>query len=337
MLMRWTPQGRENRPGETPDCISAASGSGNSMHGILLVDKPEGLTSNQVVRAVKKQVKPAKVGHSGTLDPAATGLMVVLIGAGTRALDYLNEHRKVYRLSVFLGEETDTDDKEGQVLRRGDASGITAAMIEHVLARYRGVLDQVPPRYSAVKKNGVALYRLARKGDFPDVPARKIEVFALEMTRWAPPILDLELICSKGTYARAIARDLGRDLDVGGRLERLRRISSGPFHVQDAISMDDVSHGGPELIRERLISLADALAHIPDLPVSPSEAARLMRGTGVTVPRGRFAAVNASAAAGRGLLKIVSGDRNLVILVRPQPKGADILIQPARVFNMGDD
>ena len=303
------------------------------MHGILLVDKPEGITSNEVVRIVRSRIRPAKVGHTGTLDPAATGLMVLLIGAGTRVLDYLDESRKRYLLTVQLGEETDTGDRDGTVIRKEDPSGINLAGIEEVLISYRGVLDQVPPHYSAIKKEGVPLYKLARKGIFPDLAPRVVEVFSLVATGWDPPLLELDLICSKGTYARALARDIGNDLGVGGRLERLRRTASGPFNVSDAMTLDQTTAGGAEAISSRIISLADALAHIPDLPVLPTEVRKLMQGAPVAVPRSRLSLASASADKPARLFKIVSGNGGILILVRPEPKGADVAIKPVKVFH----
>ena len=303
------------------------------MHGILLVDKPEGLTSHEVVRIVRNCIRPAKVGHSGTLDPAATGLMVLLIGAGTRVLDFLEESKKRYQLTVLLGEETDTGDRDGTVISKVDPSGISLAGIEEVLLGYRGVLDQVPPHYSAIKKEGVPLYKLARKGIFPDLSPRVVEVFSLVVTAWNSPFLELDMICSKGTYARALARDIGRDLGVGGRLESLRRISSGPFNVADAMTLDETTTGGSEAIAQRLISLSDALAHIPDLPVLPTEVRKLMRGAPVAVPRSRLSLAGSSADNPARLFKIVSGNGGILILVRPEPKGADVAIRPVKVFH----
>jgi len=303
------------------------------MHGILLIDKPEGITSNDVLRVIKKLLKPAKVGHSGTLDPAASGLMVVLIGAGTRALEYLDENRKTYELVVRLGEETDTGDRDGTVVRTGDASQLDLPRIQEVLDAYKGVLDQVPPHFSAIKKNGVPLYKLARKGVFPDLAPRKIEVFSLLVRNWEPPLLALELICSKGTYARSLARDMGRDLDVGGRLESLRRSGSGPFRVEDALRLDAIADGGREVIAQRLISLPRALSHIPDLQVTIAEVRRLMRGTEVIVPRARLQVADDPLAPQPRLYKIVSGNDGLVILVRPEPRGTEISLRPAKVFN----
>jgi tRNA pseudouridine55 synthase len=259
--------------------------------------------------------------------------MVLLIGAGTRVLDFLEESKKRYQLTVLLGEETDTGDRDGTVISKVDPSGISLAGIEEVLLGYRGVLDQVPPHYSAIKKEGVPLYKLARKGIFPDLSPRVVEVFSLVVTAWNSPFLELDMICSKGTYARALARDIGRDLGVGGRLESLRRISSGPFNVADAMTLDETTTGGSEAIAQRLISLSDALAHIPDLPVLPTEVRKLMRGAPVAVPRSRLSLAGSSADNPARLFKIVSGNGGILILVRPEPKGADVAIRPVKVFH----
>ena len=307
------------------------------MHGIVLVDKPEGITSNEVVQAVKRQVRPAKVGHTGTLDPAASGLVVIMIGAATKALDFLDESRKEYKLTIRLGEETDTDDRDGSVIGTGDPSGLTAEQIEEVLKGYRGVFDQVPPRFSAIKKNGVPLYKLARKGIIQEVPPRKVEVFLLTVTGWEPPLLGLEMLCSKGTYARALARDIGRDLGVGGRLDTLRRTASGPFKVDAALRLDEITIGGKKVIAQNLIDLAAALSHVPDVAALPFEIRRLIRGTPVVLPCSRFALLKGSADQTPRLCKIVSGEGNLVILMRPEPRGADIALRPVRVFKTWEE
>ena len=302
------------------------------MHGVLLVDKPEGISSAQAVGVVKKFVRPSKVGHTGTLDPAASGLLVLLIGVGTRALDYLNETRKKYSMRVKLGEETDTCDREGVIVSQGDPSDLTLDRIEDVLRNYRGVIDQAPPQYSAIKKNGVPLYKLARKGVEVEVPLRKVEVFSLTVTGWETPWLDLDLVCSKGTYARALARDIGRDLGVGGRLEQLTRTESGAFKLEDAVPLDEISFGGADLIRERLLSLSVALAHIPDLQVMMHELKRLMRGSPIRAPQSRLPSISATDGARQGLLKAASPDGSLIVLVRPQPTQTGVQLQPIKVF-----
>ena len=303
------------------------------MHGFLLVDKPEGVTSTDVVRVVKRLVKPVKVGHTGTLDPAATGLLVVMLGVATRALDYLDEHKKRYELKVKLGEETDTHDKEGEVTATADPSGVDLDRIEEVLTRYRGVIEQVPPHFSAVKKDGVPLYKLARKGVKVDAPPRKIEVFSLVITGWDSPFVNLELVCSKGGYARSLARDIGRDLEVGARLETLRRTESGAFNLSDAIPLEEVSEGGVSIITDRLIDLPTALSHIPTFRAMSEEIRKLMRGVQVRINRSRLIVESGAQRQSERLFKIVSPDNNTVILVRPKPGKGDISLQTVKVFN----
>jgi len=259
--------------------------------------------------------------------------VVVLIGSGTRTLDYLDERRKSYSLTIRLGEESDTCDRDGTVIRSEDASGIEVVQIAKALERYRGVIDQVPPHYSAIKKEGTPLYKLARKGVFPSLEPRKVEIFSLSLIRWNPPFLDLDLICSKGTYARSIARDIGRDLGVGGRLETLRRTAGGPFNVEDALTIEEIESGGTDIIAGNLIDLAQALSHIPDLLVSALELRRLMRGNSLAISRSRLPRSDSSFNGQERLLKIASGNGSIVILVRPEPKGAEIAIRPVKVFN----
>jgi tRNA pseudouridine55 synthase len=302
------------------------------MHGILLVDKPEGITSNGLVQLVKRLVRPAKVGHSGTLDSTASGLMVLLLGAGTRALEYLDESRKTYLMQVLFGEETDTGDREGNVIRTADASGITKEKIQQALLSQQGVIDQVPPHFSALKQKGVRLYKLARKGVFPELAPRKVEIFSLELLKWDPPFLDLEMVCSKGTYARALARDLGQELEVGARLEKLRRTASGPFRVENALTVEQMLSGGSKTISKHTLSISSALAHIPDVQLQPAEIRKLTCGSGIGLPRGRLPAAGVSENHISRLFKTVSGNEDLVILLRPEPKGPDIFLRPVKVF-----
>lgn len=307
------------------------------MHGLLLVDKPTGITSHDVVRIVRRMVKPAKVGHTGSLDPAASGLIVIMVGAATRALDYLDETRKEYRLSVRLGEETDTDDVEGAVIKTSDISHLSLLKIEEALAPFRGVIDQTPPLYSAVKKNGTPMYKLARKGLKPELQPRKVEIFALNLIAWAPPLLSLEMACSRGTYARSIARDLGRALSVGGRLESLVRTSGGSFRLEDAVTVTELMAGESELIRERLIPIAEAFGHIPDIIVQPHELRKLIRGVPARVSLASVKAVRPSDPNVPRLMKMVSKDGSLVILVRPEAAGAEVSLLPMRVFKAWDE
>ncbi len=194
-------------------------------------------------------------------------------------------------------------------------------------------MDQIPPHYSAIKKDGVPLYRLARKGIFPEISSRKIEIFSLELESWASPLLELDMVCSKGTYARAIARDLGNDLGVGGRLERLRRTASGSFLIENAMSADAIDEGGARAVEERLISLPAALAHIPDLRLLPAETRRLMQGSQITLPRNRIPITGPTDAGPARMFKVVSAAGNLVILVKISAGERDVSVRPVRVFN----
>ncbi len=178
------------------------------------------------------------------------------------------------------------------------------------------------------------LYKLARKGVFPELQPRKVEIFLLELLKWEPPLLDLELVCSKGTYARSVARDVGQELSVGGRLEGLRRTASGPFTLENALTVEQIISGGAKTIVENLISISSALSHIPGLQLQPQEIKKLMCGADVVLPRNRIPMTNSGEEHASRLFKIVSGRDDLLILVRPEPKGPDISFRPVRVFNM---
>jgi tRNA pseudouridine55 synthase len=298
------------------------------MHGILLIDKPGGISSGDVVKSVKRLTKPFKVGHSGTLDPSATGLLVVLIGSATRILDYLDENPKGYLMSVLLGEETDTCDKEGQIIGGSDASGITKDIIVSSLEQFSGVIDQVPPHFSAIKKNGVPLYKLARKGIYPELSSRKIEIFALNLLDWDPPFLSLSLSCSKGTYARSVARDLGRKLGVGGRLEALRRIQNGQFNVADSVKLDQILEGGLDKIQAQLMSVQDALRHIPTVLVPHSDFQKLSTGVSIRLPGTTF------PRQPELVYKIFSSDESKMILIALEQKQLQISVKPIKVIDL---
>ncbi len=307
------------------------------MNGIVLVDKPEGLTSNSVVGEIKRLVKPAKVGHTGTLDPAASGLLVITIGAATRTLDFLDETPKTYKMGVILGEESDTGDKEGNIVKKGDSSSITMTQIEEITNTYLGVSDQAPPHYAAIKVGGEPLYKLARKGVFPEVPPRAIEIFELKIESWAPPLLNMEVVCSKGTYARAIARDIGNDLGVGGRLETLMRTRAGRYALNNSVTMDGIADKGLDIIRQSLIPIDKALDHIPEFPVTPPEMKRLVKGAAIMVTRVRFANAKIKAEEHKSfnqrLFRAASKDGSVVMLLKPAPKGSDVELRPTRVFH----
>lgn len=210
------------------------------MHGILNVDKPEGITSMDVVRRVKRASAQKRVGHGGTLDPIAMGVIPICIGQATRMMEYLIEGTKEYRGEVALGEATDTYDAVGEVTSRSDASQITLEEVRHALESFAGEIDQVPPMFSALKRQGKRLYDLARAGIEVDRSPRKVKVTSIRIVDWAPPSVTLEVKCGRGFYMRSLAHDLGNALGCGGHLKALTRTRSGPFELSDALSLDDV-------------------------------------------------------------------------------------------------
>jgi tRNA pseudouridine55 synthase len=205
---------------------------------MLNVDKPEGITSMDVLRRIKRASGQKRVGHGGTLDPFATGVIPVCFGQATRMMEYLIDGTRVYRAVVELGVETDTYDSQGAVTSRADASGITRQDLEVALAGFMGVIEQVPPMYSALKREGKRLYELARAGIEVDRKARRVEVFDIDFKDWSTPQLDIEVHCGRGFYVRSLAYDLGRLLGCGGHLKSLVRLRSGPFDLSEALSLE---------------------------------------------------------------------------------------------------
>ncbi|MFN2114612.1 MAG: tRNA pseudouridine(55) synthase TruB [Anaerolineae bacterium] len=208
--------------------------------GILNIDKPAGRTSHDVVQAVRRAAEARRVGHAGTLDPMATGVLVVCLGSATRVVTEIQDGWKSYHARVRLGVETTTYDAEGEIVATTDPTGITRAAAAAALERFRGEIDQVPPMYSALKHDGERLYRLARKGIEVQREPRSVTVHDLDLTHWEPPDVELAMVVSKGTYVRSLAHDLGAALGVGAHLAALRRTAVGRFTVDEATPLDTV-------------------------------------------------------------------------------------------------
>lgn len=208
--------------------------------GILLVDKPATWTSFDVVNFIRSRFNIPKVGHCGTLDPAATGLLVLVLGKFTRISGALSGADKVYEATLTLGVETDTEDMDGNIIRQSDYSQVTEEALREVISSFRGQSMQIPPMVSALKKDGKKLYELARKGVEVEREARPIEIYAVEPTRIALPECDFTVHCSKGTYVRTLASDIGKKLGCGAVLSGLRRTRSGKFAIEDALTLDQL-------------------------------------------------------------------------------------------------
>ena len=205
---------------------------------VLVVDKPAGITSFGVVHRIKKWTGCRKVGHAGTLDPMATGVLLVCTGPATKRVSELMELEKEYEGTVELGMTTETDDAEGKVTGRCDVPPFSREDILAILEGFQGFIDQIPPMYSAIKKNGSRLYRLARRGMVVPRDPRKVTIHEINLLDWKPPFLSVRVRCSKGTYIRALARDIGERCGTGGYLKTLRRTRLGPYRADDAYTLE---------------------------------------------------------------------------------------------------
>jgi tRNA pseudouridine55 synthase len=205
--------------------------------GVLNIDKPDGLSSHDVVNRIRRLTGIRKVGHTGTLDPLATGVLVICVGRATRLAEYVSGQPKNYLANILLGQETDTYDQEGRIIAQNPVS-VTKAELEAALLQFHGEIQQIPPMYSAIKVEGQPLYKHARKGEVFDLKARTVHIECLEILHWQTPHLGLHIECSSGTYIRSIAHDLGQILGCGGVLSSLRRTAVGRFQIDDAAPLN---------------------------------------------------------------------------------------------------
>jgi tRNA pseudouridine55 synthase len=229
------------------------------MDGILNINKPLGKTSFSVVSMVKRLSGERRVGHAGTLDPAASGVLPVGLGQGTRVIEFLLDAPKVYRAEIEFGLVTDTDDATGSIISRGDPSGISQEQLLSALNSFCGLIPQTPPMYSAVKHHGQPLYKLARSGVKVERKSRLARIYRLELIDWQTPIATVEVECGRGTYIRSLARDLGQLLGCGAHLRSLLRLRCGPFSIEDAVSLSQLEDGFHLGCWQRLIYPIDSV------------------------------------------------------------------------------
>jgi tRNA pseudouridine55 synthase len=250
--------------------------------GFLDVYKPKGPTSHDVVARLRRASGVRRIGHAGTLDPMAEGVLVVGVGQATRLIEYLVDAPKVYRAEVTFGVETDTYDAEGRVVAERPVAGLTREAVEAALRDFRGEIEQRPPPFSAVSVAGQRLYALARRGEAVVAPARRVTVSRLDLLAWHPPLARLEVECSKGTYVRSLAHDLGQALGGGAHLSALVRLRSGSFTAEDAIPLDDLeARLRAGRWREVALPLATAVAHLAAVHLDEAGAARVATGQAV--------------------------------------------------------
>lgn len=249
------------------------------VHGLLNVCKARGFTSHDVVAVVRRLLGTRRVGHAGTLDPLAEGVLPICVGRYTRLVDLIGNTEKGYYAEVELGARTTTDDAEGEVVDRRPVPDLTSDALDAVLERFRGPIQQVPPIYSAIKVEGRRAYDLARRGDAPELAARQVTIHRLQVVRWEVPHLTLLVVCSKGTYIRSLARDLGEVLGCGAHLTRLIRLWVGSFGLEDAVSLDEIGAAAEPGQLDTVVRPADeALAALPALLVPDARATDIGHG-----------------------------------------------------------
>ncbi|MES9925397.1 MAG: tRNA pseudouridine(55) synthase TruB [Candidatus Thiodiazotropha endolucinida] len=261
---------------------------GRNISGVLLLDKPEGMTSNKALQEVKFLYKAAKAGHTGSLDPLATGLLPICFGEATKLSAFLLDADKHYRVRVKLGETRTTADAEGEVIERVDPSGVTEAMLRDVLADFLGEQQQLPPMYSAIKHQGERLYKLARKGVEVEREPRTIRIHSLQLIDFSLPEFEMDVHCSKGTYVRTLAEDIGKQLGCGAYVSGLRRTGVGPYDDQSMVTLNEVQHAFSEkLFKEMddwLLPLETALAEWPQVDLTADAAFYMRQGQPILVP-----------------------------------------------------
>jgi tRNA pseudouridine55 synthase len=277
------------------------------IHGILLLDKPLGLSSNQALQTARRLVGAAKGGHTGSLDPLATGLLPLCFGEATKLAGWLLGSRKAYEAEVRLGTTTTTADLEGEVVETRPVPELDDAAIESALAPLRGHIVQIPPAYSAIKQDGVPLYVRARRGETVDVPAREVDVYRLEVIARDGNTIRLHVQCGSGTYVRSLAVDFGANLGCGAHLTGLRRLWVEPFMEPPMVTLDelrDAADIGPDQLEAFLLPVDAGLAHIPRVELDP-EQTRIF-GFGQPVPLGE--------GVGQGRCAVWSVDGRLMAL-----------------------
>jgi tRNA pseudouridine55 synthase len=257
------------------------------LNGILLIDKPHGMTSNQVLQRVKRIMQACKAGHTGSLDPIATGLLPLCFGEATKVSQFMLDADKQYWVRIKLGEETTTYDVEGEVVAEAPVN-VDRRQIEKALKSFTGKISQLPPMYSAVKQGGQALYKLAREGKEVERKPREVTVYRIDLLDFDGEFVELEILCSKGTYVRTIAHDLGKMLGCGGHVVELRRLGVGDFKIDEAVPLEEIEDlQSPAEGEQYLLPVDEALLGLPDVTLTSLATHYLLQGQPVTARHGQ--------------------------------------------------
>lgn len=259
---------------------------GRPVNGVLLLDKPPGISSNKALQQVKTLYRAAKAGHTGSLDPLATGMLPICFGEATKISAFLLDADKRYRFTCQLGVTTTTGDTEGDVLQRRDCSAVTQADVERVTPAFKGAIDQIPPMYSALKHNGERLYKLAREGIEVERKPRTITIYEIILHSLEGDLVDLEVHCSKGTYVRTLAEDIGEMLGCGAHVTRLRRLSVGPYKGEmfTMESLQALAEQGVDALDQILLSIESGVADWPNVCLGADAAFYMGQGQPIQVP-----------------------------------------------------
>jgi tRNA pseudouridine55 synthase len=305
---------------------------GDKIDGWINLDKPLGLTSTQAMAKVRWLMKAQKAGHAGTLDPLATGILPIALGEATKTISYIQDGLKTYSFTVQWGEQRDTDDLEGKVIETSDARP-SKEQIESILPRYTGEIMQTPPKFSAIKIDGARAYDLARDGEEVELKEREVYIETLELLAVRPHDADFRMVCGKGTYVRALARDMGREMGCLGYITALKREKVGPFTLESAISLDKLA-GLDDIARLNeavLLPLETALDDIPALALREDEAARLRNGQVIAfISRPDFERLNQAGLDGTLQPALALCNSKPVALV--EAEGPQI--RPVRILNI---
>ena len=283
------------------------------MDGIIVINKEKGYTSHDVVAKLKKKLNISKVGHTGTLDPNATGVLPILIGKGTKFSKYLINHDKIYEVQLELGKKTDTADVEGKIIeeKKVDEKYIKENLLQ-VLASFVGKQEQIPPMYSAIKKNGKKLYEYARAGEKVELEARKIEIYKIDLNKYDKNIISFIVSCSKGTYIRSLCEDIAEKLNTVGYMKNLKRLQVGEFNIKDAVYIDDINL---ENVDEHLITLEELLKRTESISLNEKKLKLFLNGVQLTCNNndGLYKIYVANKFIGTGTIKKGLLKRDIII------------------------
>jgi tRNA pseudouridine55 synthase len=292
--------------------------------GLLLLNKPAGITSNQALQKVKRLLQAKKAGHTGSLDPAATGMLPLCFGEATKVCAYLLEVDKTYRVTARLGEATNTGDRDGEISATAEVPDLDRAAWEKILAQFCGETEQVPPMFSALKKDGKRLYELARKGQVVEREARRIRIDEISLLEISGTRLVLRVKCSKGTYIRTLVEDIARAAGTVAHTARLHRETVGDFQAEDMLDLpgaERVAEAGPDALRARLLPTDLALSSWPDYHIPEDAAERFCGGQAVAVASG----------GAEGLVRVYAGEERFLGVGQ---LGSDNLLAPRRIFRL---